>query len=400
MNILYTITSYLPSMGGAQLYLHEMAKRIMACHNVKVASFFNVNRTDWLLGTTLRAPASEDKYTYENVPVSRISFTKNEKIRMSPYVAAYYLNKAFNINALADFIESKLSALSDKIDLIHNVRVGREPLSYASYYLARKLKIPFVFTPLHHPRWSHWFFKEYQKLYCKADALFSLTPYEKELYMRMGIDGGKIFVTGTGPVLAPEKNSQRFRTKYGLPGMIVLFIGQGYKYKGIACMLAAARIVFKHRADVNFVFIGPHTAYSQKLFIRRQDSRIMHIGIVDLQTKTDALAACDIFCLPSLQESFGAVYLEAWSMRKPVIGSDIPQISCLIKDGINGYAVTPDPETVAKKIMVLLDDPGLREKMGSAGNKFMEENFNWSGLCDKTIFAYEEAIKKYEKNKN
>jgi glycosyltransferase involved in cell wall biosynthesis len=394
MNILYTITSYPPSMGGAQLYLHEISKKIITHHDIKVVSFFNTNRTDWLLGTTLRAPILEDKYIYEGVPVSRIFFTNREKFKMLPNVATYYFNKAFNINALAAFIEEKLPVRGNKIDLIHNVRVGREPLSYASYYLALKLKIPFVFTPLHHLRWSHWFFKEYHELYRKADGLFALTPYEKEIYKGLGVKEDRVFITGTGPVISDSPDPQGFRDKFNIPGKIVLFVGQGYKYKGISELIKSATIVLNKHQDVSFIFIGPHTGYSRKLFRKYRNKRVIHLGNVDLQTKTDALAACDIFCLPSCQESFGAVFLEAWAFGKPVIGADIPQVRHLVKDGVNGCLVKPIPELIAQKITELLDNPDVARNMGISGSELVKNNFTWSALSEKTISAYEQILKK------
>jgi len=398
MNILYTITSYPPSMGGAQLYLHEIAKRAKEEHNIQVFSFFNTNRNDWLMGTTLRTPCAEVNYTLEGVKVKLISFNNEEKLRLLPHVSTYYINKMYNIACISKLIEKKLYPIDRKIDLIHNVRVGREPLSYASYYLAKRLKIPFIFTPLHHPRWNHWFFKEYQNLYRKADGLFALTPYEKELYQGFGVETENIFVTGTGAVLSNQANPERFKEKYGISGNLILFIGQGYKYKGIQDLLNAAKIVFNHAKNVDFVFIGPHTSYSSRLFKRERDIRIKHIGKVDLQTKTDALAACDIFCLPSRQESFGAVFLEAWCFGKPVIGADIPQLNCVIENGINGYLVAPNPKKIAQRIMDLLNDSGMRARLGLTGKKMVEENFTWDILYRKTITDYQKIIENYKKN--
>lgn len=395
MNILYTITSYPPSIGGAQLYAHEIAKRAAKEHGVTVVSFFDTNRNDWLLGTTLKAGNKEKHYTYESVDVRLISFNKLEKLNLLPHVWTYYLNKAFNINSISRFIEKKLLRDCEKIDLIHNIRVGREPLSFASYNLAKSLNIPFVFTPLHHPRWSHWFFKEYHWLYRKADGLFALTSYEKELYKKLGVEQENIFITGTGPVISKDSDREGFRKKYNLSGKrIVLFIGQGYKYKGLANLLAAAKIVFKHNNDARFVFIGPHTDYSRRLFRKLNDGRIMHLGKVDLQTKTDALSACDIFCLPSEQESFGAVFLEAWCFGKPVIGLDIPQIRCLIKDEVNGFLVTANPNMIAERILSLLDNSPLCRKLGENGRVFAESNFSWDILYKKTADAYEQILKR------
>ncbi len=398
MNILYTITSYPPSMGGAQLYAHEIARMSAKAHDVEVICFFDTNRNDWLLGTTLKAPEKEKAFNFEGVSVKRVSFTKKEKLKMLPYVFTYYLNKKRNIRAIAEVIENKLSADFGKPDLIHNIRVGREPLAYASYIMAKKLNIPFVFTPLHHPRWSHWFFKEYHELYRKADGLFALTPYEKEIYIGLGVDEKKIFVTGTGPVIADKPDPGGFRNKLNIPGKIVLFIGQGYKYKGISQLMKSAKIVLNKYKDVSFIFIGPHTEYSRKLFQRCRNKRIMHLGIVDLQTKTDALAACDIFCLPSAQESFGAVFLEAWAFCKPVIGLDIPQIGHLIKDGVNGRLVKPVPGFIAQKIAELLDNPDIARNMGISGSQLVKNNFTWEVLHKKTISAYEQIIAGKYKN--
>jgi len=312
---------------------------------------------------------------------------------MFPYVCLYYFIKQQSINVISKFIEKKLCSFNGKkIDLIHNIRVGREPLSYASYNLAKTLKVPFVFTPLHHSRWSSWFFKEYHQLYRKADVLFALTSYEKELYKSLGVKEKNIFVTGTGPVLSETADPERFKKKYNLSGNVVLFIGQGYRYKGIDELLKAAKIVFKQIKDINFVFIGPHTEYSRKLFRKVNHSRIMHLGKVDLETKTDALSACDILCLPSAQESFGAVFLEAWHFRKPVIGLDIPQVKCLIKDGINGFLTPPKPEVIAEKIIILINNAVLRERFGSSGKAMVENNFTQDILYKKTFSVYGQIL--------
>lgn len=395
MNILYTITSYLPSMGGAQLYLHEITKRALGTNIVNVVSFFDENRNDWLLGTTLNTPEKERCYDYERVGVRRLGFTKKEKLRMFPFVAAYYFNKNYNIRHLADFIEGKLNPEGVKIDLIHNVRVGREPLSYASYNLAKKLNVPFFLTPLHHPRWSHWFYREYHRLYRQADGLFALTTHEKEIYKRLGVKEENIFVTGTGPVLSNSVDPEAFRKKYDLVGKIVLFIGQGYRYKGIDTLLKAAKDVFRKAKDINFVFIGPHTSYSQKLFRKEADSRIRHLGKVDLQTKSSALAACDIFCLPSAQESFGAVFLEAWSFGKPVIGRDIPQLRSFIRDGEDGFLVSGSYKEIAGKILTLLENPELSRRLGESGRAKAQEEYSWDNLYKKTISSYEEVLRRF-----
>ncbi|MCK9602796.1 MAG: glycosyltransferase family 4 protein [Candidatus Omnitrophica bacterium] len=367
----------------------------MQKHDVNVVTFFSSDRNDWLLGTTLKAPNKENSYIYDNIRVKQIFFNKLEKFRMLLHVCTYYFNKMYNIGAISKLIEKKLYVKGSKIDLIHNVRVGREPLSYASYNLAKALNIPFIFTPLHHPRWTHSFYREYHELYRKADALFALTTYEKEIYKRLGVKDENIFVTGTGPVLAHNANPEDFRSKYGVSGNMVLFIGQGYPYKGLSELVKAAKVVLRQNKNVHFIFIGPHTKYSHKLFLKIRDPRIRHLGAVDLQAKTDALAACDIFCLPSSQESFGAVFLEAWLFQKPVIAIDIPQLRELIEDKKDGYLLSKDPDNIARAIINLLQNPDLRKEMGNNGRKKAEDNFTWDALNKKTLAAYDKVLARY-----
>ena len=54
MNLLYTLTSYPPAIGGAQLLQHRTALHLLPRHRIQVVSQWDTNRTDWLLGTTQR----------------------------------------------------------------------------------------------------------------------------------------------------------------------------------------------------------------------------------------------------------------------------------------------------------------------------------------------------------
>ena len=102
-------------------------------------------------------------------------------------------------------------------------------------------------------------------------------------------------------------------------------------------MLNAADYVWKEIPDVNFLFIGPRTKQSENVFKSIRDSRIIELGTVDLETKTSALQASDILCVPSTQESFGGVYLEGWLSGCAAIGGTAPAISEVISHGKDGF---------------------------------------------------------------
>ena len=395
LKILYTITAYPPAIGGAELHTHRIASILAKKHQVKAIAQWTENRTDWLLGTTWQAPESEQEYQIDGVAVRQITLTKAERWSLLPYVLGYYGIKKLAIDKIADLLAPKIEqyAPPPDLDLIENVRMGREGLSYASMKVARKLDIPFIFKPLHHPRWVGWNYRDYINLYREADADIVLTNTEKQTLIELGVKEEKIFVTGIGPLVAETSNAEKFREQNSLGNNpIVLFLGQKYKYKGVEALWLAAAEVWKKIPDLRFVFIGPRTDFSRKIFAEANDSRVVELGNVSLEEKTNALAACDLLCMPSMQESFGGVYTEAWIMGKPVIGGDIPAIRDVIDDGVNGLVVKQDPYRIAEKIIELMSQASLREKMGNAGRQKVLERYTWEKLALKTELAYRKVL--------
>ena len=388
--ILLTTTSYPPAIGGAQLHTHQILKRLSPDFPVQVVTHWAENRTDWLFGTTLKAPAVSKAYTFEGIPVQLITLSRRERRQILPYVLGYYALKTTAINKIAAHLLPKIEPLARDCHLIHNTRIGREPLSFASLKTARNLGIPFVFTPYHHPRWVGWNYRDYLNLYRRADALIALTQAEKETLIALGVSAGRVFITGIGPIVADQSDPATFRDQYGIPpeAPLVLFLGQKYPYKGYEPLAAAAQIVWAKLPETHFLFIGPQTPASKKFFARQQDRRLIELGQVDLPQKTDALAACTLLCLPSTQESFGGVYTEAWSFGKPVIGANIPAVAEVIDDGVNGYLVSPIPDEIAEKISYLLNHTTIAHQLGQAGRQKVIEKYSWDKLAQKTEEIY------------
>jgi glycosyltransferase involved in cell wall biosynthesis len=392
MKLLYTLTTYPPAIGGAQLHQHLLAQQLQPHHDIQVVSHWDAYRTDWLLGTTLKAPSKTIDYRIDNIPVHRLGLSPTEKLQLLPYIPIYYPLMGVALPRIAALLESCIDPYARNRDLIHNVRIGREGLSRASYDLARKLDVPFVFTPVHHPRWTGWRYREYIKLYQLADAIIALTDHEKQTLIRLGAREEKIHITGIGPVLAPTAYPEVFRQRYNLDEPMILFLGQHYPYKGYQQLLQATAKVWKKVPEARFVFIGPEVAGSEKIFVRYRDRRIHRLGSVDLQTKTDALAACNLLCVPSSQESFGGVYTEAWSFAKPVIGCNIPAVAEVITGGVNGYLVEQDSIHISDTICQVLLDRSLASRMGQAGKEKVESLFTWEKLAKKTEGIYRDTI--------
>lgn len=392
MKLLYTITAYPPSTGGAQIHQHLLAQTLSKNHEALVISHWSTNRTDWLLGTTCLAPNQSADYIIDGIKVHQLGLSLLEKAKLVLPVLLYYPAMPYSVSKIAKCLKHHLNQHATDIDLIHNVRIGREGLSYASYQLARERGVPFVLTPVHHPRWVGWRYKVFTELYQKADAVIALTNTEKQTLVGLGVASDKIHITGIGPVLAPTANPRRFLDKYQIDGPIVLFLGQHYSYKGYLQVLEASKLVWQKLPETHFVFIGPSVKNSERIFQTINDPRIHRLGKVDLQEKTDGLAACSLLCVPSTQESFGGVYTEAWSFQKPVIGCDIPAVSEVISEGVDGFLVKQDPYDIAQRIIFLLDNPSIAQKLGDTGYKKVQDRYTWSSIAQLTEDAYRKIV--------
>lgn len=394
MRLLYTITAYPPSIGGAQILQHQLARQLQhRGHDVQVVSHWDTVRTDWLLGTTLKAPGDSRDYTVDGVPVHRMGFSVTDRLMMLPFVPLYYPVMDMALPPIARIIQRKVEPYASGVDVVHNTRIGREGLSEASFNLARSRNSSFVLTPVHHPRWVGWRYRAYNRLYRRADAVIALTEAEKATLVNLGVEEERIHVTGMGPWLADQADPQAFLSQYELSEPIVLFVGQSYPYKGYQQLLEATALVWKRVPEAQFVFIGPPVMNSDEVFRQYPDPRIHRLGQVSLEDKTNALAACTVFCMPSTQESFGGVYTEAWTFAKPVIGCPIPAVKEVIDDEVNGYLVEQTPQAIADRIIDLLLNPARARAMGQAGQDKVNQRYSWPVLAERTEAIYHSVIR-------
>lgn len=113
-------------------------------------------------------------------------------------------------------------------------------------------------------------------------------------------------------------------------------------------------------------------------------ARVTELGILDDDQKAALLGRATCLVLPSTNESFGLVVLEAWMQGTPVIAMDIPVLRETNTDGVAGLLVDPaDADSIAEAIAALLDDPAATESMGRAGRAKATGRFSWAatGEC-------------------
>ncbi len=158
-------------------------------------------------------------------------------------------------------------------------------------------------------------------------------------------------------------NRERLRRQLGLGTRpAVLFLGRRDTGKGYFALREAWSLVTREVSDAVLMLAGPPGAETKTL-----TGDIVDLGVPDENQKADALAACDVFCLPSAHESFGIVYVEAWSYGKPVICGTAAASRELVENGETGLWANHDPRLLAEKITHLLKNAQERRRLGEAG---------------------------------
>jgi glycosyltransferase involved in cell wall biosynthesis len=96
------------------------------------------------------------------------------------------------------------------------------------------------------------------------------------------------------------------------------------------------------------------------------------------------LGAADIVVVPSREEAFGMVILEAWAAQRPVVASDIAAIRSVIGEGVDGLLVpVGQAEALATAVSSLLASPDTAQRLGLAGHKRIREEFSWNLVVDR-----------------
>ena len=265
--------------------------------------------------------------------------------------------------------------IPDGTAMIHWVGTGLELMGFALRAQAVRRGIPFTVCPALHPH--EWGDGEIDgRLYRLADMVVALSEHERDRLIELGVRRERTVRSPLGPTVVSGGDGDRFRRAYGLDSQpVVAFIGRRSQSKGLDVLAEAVRRLRHTGTQVSLVVVGPAGDLPDNVL---QDLDVVDLGVCDEPTKADLLDAADIVCVPSTQESFGIVYVDAWSVGVPVIGGRPPAVAELVEDGVDGFLVDQAPAAIVEKLKVLLDHPELRLAMGAAGREKQQRNYTWT----------------------
>jgi glycosyltransferase involved in cell wall biosynthesis len=158
---------------------------------------------------------------------------------------------------------------------------------------------------------------------------------------------------------------------------VILYAGRIEKTKGIDDLLQAMPAVLKSypQATLRIAGDGSYKAQLQSVINGLGiDKKVDFLGQMSPTELAREYTRCTLFVLPSIwPETFGKVGIEAMSVGRPVIATDVGGVRDWLKDGENGWLVKPHkPDQITAKIIKILSDEQTAEKMAKVARKTAE----------------------------
>ncbi|MDD6268783.1 MAG: glycosyltransferase [Oscillospiraceae bacterium] len=200
-----------------------------------------------------------------------------------------------------------------------------------------------------------------------------------------GLNADKYINAPLAPVLS-EKLCDKKAVK-------VLFTGRLVYYKGIDVLLRAFEKV--RRCELFIVGTGVLEEELKKS-AEKMEQKVHFLGVLSDEELRSAFSDCDIFVLPSVEnsEAFGIVQLEAMVYGKPVINTALPTgVPFVSLHEETGLTVPPkDSDALAKAINYLAENRDIREKYGKAGFLRVKNEFDEKKVLDRLYDVLKKGV--------
>jgi glycosyltransferase involved in cell wall biosynthesis len=164
--------------------------------------------------------------------------------------------------------------------------------------------------------------------------------------------------------------------------------------KGIETLIdAVPRVLARHpSAQVAILGDGPDL---EALRVRAELREVAHAVHFLRQSAypLQALRGMDVFVHPSWAEAFPYVILEAMSLGRAIVASDVGGVGEALRDGESGLLVPPrDDAAIAEGLLAALDDPSRRERLGAMALLRVSEQFTQARMVDRLASVYDELV--------
>lgn len=224
-----------------------------------------------------------------------------------------------------------------------------------------------------------------QKVFEEADSICANSQFTKELVASLGFKNPPVSVVHPPMFVGKiegDSNSDEINQKFCLHDkQVLLTVARLVPRKGHALVIQALARLLPSYPNLIYVMTGSGSYEKELKYIASENKildRVVFTGFVTDREVSLLYSRCDIYVSPSSEvdrdvEGFGIALAEASAHGKPVIAGQSGGVKDAVLDGETGLLIDkPDVEKLIDYIARLLDDKSLRDRLGRAGQKFVE----------------------------
>jgi glycosyltransferase involved in cell wall biosynthesis len=293
-----------------------------------------------------------------------------------------------------------------KIQIVHGTEKPRD-----AFYGVLLGKLTGARSVVHmHVSYGDWLSSPVKWALRQADAILTVSPFSAKSIADAGYPAERVHTVLNSLDLSssrwnPTGSPLEIRRNLGIPDKAVVLgvVSRLFLYKGHRDLLEALATVKQSMPDYRLVIVGeddPRAHPGGGSFTAELKSLAAKHGISDnviftgFRTDIPALMnSFDIYTMPSWEEPFGMVYLEAMSMYKPVVAWKLAGPEEIVVDGETGFLVPPkDVGSLGKAILALSQDSEMRRRFGQAGRRRVEEKFSSQRMCSDVLSVYHQLL--------
>jgi len=424
MHILHIVQLYYPVESGAGRYFAEVGERLAAeGHRVTVLStdaydleyFWNPARRRVETPAETHNGVRIIRFPVHRIPGPPIVYPILRRLMVElsrvPATAPLLRRMAMLTPRLPDmrrFFQAHAAAPPSigipPFALIHATNITLDFAIVPAFDFARAHSIPFIATPFVHlgPPGDSSILRYYSMrhqidLLRRSARVITMTGLEGDALAARGVDRARMRRVGVGvnPAEVAGGDGARFRAEQRIDGQLVLYIGAMAFDKGAVHTVEAMQRLWAQGENATLALIGAPLAHFTEFYERlpaSDQARIRMLPYAPDQVKRDALAAADLFAMPSRTDSFGITYLEAWCYGLPVIGARAGGVPDVIDDGRDGLLVPfGDLDAIAGAIGRLLHDRNQARRLGAAGHAKVLRELTWDRIYAQVRAVYDEV---------
>jgi len=211
---------------------------------------------------------------------------------------------------------------------------------------------------------------------------------------KLNIKNSEIIYAGVSAPIINNNELEDFKKTFGFKKDEIILLGQALtaskpKAEGAKLLLKALKKINANNHKVRLLltregaYINELRTYSENMGL---DDSVIFTG--DVENPFIAVEACDIFTHISLADGLPLAILEAMSLGKPIIATNVGGIpECIINEE-TGLLINPSIDEIVTSINRLLNDKDLALSLGSQAKKTALDTFSWEKSSSKFIILY------------